>query len=922
MIGTNLGPYQIVAKLGEGGMGVVYRARDTRLDRTVALKVLPPALASDPEFRARFEREAKSISALSHPNICALFDVGHQDGSDFLVMEYLEGETLAARLARGALPPEYALAFALQIADALDKAHRQGIVHRDLKPANIFLLKGLSSSGPGVCKLLDFGLAKIGITATPGTIETRLMTAATAQPGSSRPITAQGTILGTFQYMAPEQLEGAEADARTDIWAFGCVLYEMLTGRRAFDGKSQASLIASILERHPTPVGELEPMTPPALGRVVRTCLEKDPEDRFHTAHDLRLQLKWVDDGGSAAGIAAPVVAKRKRHDRIAWVAGALILAGLAALGAWTLKPAPAAAPGVVARFRVPLAEDLAFSRLGRRAIAISPDGTKIAFIANRQIYLRHLHETIAQPVRGTNLDPLEVAFSPDGEWLAFFTPVDPLGGTREGMLLRKIRVTGGTPATLGEIPTAPFGLRWQGDTLVFASMTQILTVPASGAAKEPRVLVTAAAESNERIGQPWLLNGGRDLLYAVRTAASTTFDDAVIVVQPAAGGARRILIDLGTDARVLPGGRLVYIRDNVLHGVRFDESTLTIAGEAIPILENVRTGAASGTGQFDIAANGTLVFVPEQERQPRSLVWVDRSGREEAVPAPPKFYYVPRIAPDGTRIALGSSAAPERDLWIWDDARKTLTKLTSDPNEEGYPVWSLDGRHVYYRANPDLRQFDAYRRAADGTGTAEQLTDTPEADSPVAILPDGRLLVRTGGLVSSRDSRLAVLPATGGSAQRVMDVAVASSGAVSPDGRWLLYESEESGPTQVWVRPFPDTNGGRWQISIDGGERPMWSRSGREIFYVTPSPRRLMAVTVSAPPAGAPSFGTPAMLFDAQRYNFLSIARSFDISPDDRRFIFLQDVAPETRQVQTFEVIVNWLDDAMTRGNGRSASR
>ncbi|HVL65986.1 MAG TPA: serine/threonine-protein kinase [Vicinamibacterales bacterium] len=367
--GTRVGPYEILAPLGAGGMGDVFKARDTRLDRTVAIKVLSRALALDPEFRARFEREAKSISALNHPHICTLYDVGEVNETAYLVMEHLEGETLADRLRRGPLPADEAVALASQIADALDKAHRQTIVHRDLKPANVFLVRAVGASGAVHVKLLDFGLAKSGVSPASGSFETRLVT---TPPAATTPLTAQGTILGTFQYMAPEQIEGQDADARADIWAFGCVLYEMLTGRRAFEGKSHASLIASILERQPAPVNELQPLTPPALGRIVRTCLEKNPDNRFHTAHDLWLHLQWVQEGGSAAGIPAPVAAGRRRRAHLttaALVAGAATLTGSAG---WWLKR-PADTPRPVTRFIHPLPDDQRFTRTGRRVVAVSP---------------------------------------------------------------------------------------------------------------------------------------------------------------------------------------------------------------------------------------------------------------------------------------------------------------------------------------------------------------------------------------------------------------------------------------------------------------------------------------------------------------------------------------------------------------------
>ena len=907
--GTRLGPYEIVAAIGAGGMGEVYKARDTRLERTVAIKVLPATLAADPEFKARFDREAKSISALNHPHICTLHDVGSQDGTHFLVMEHLEGETLAARLTKGPLPADHALEYAMQIADALDKAHRHGIVHRDLKPANVFLVKGAAAGTPVVCKLLDFGLAKLGAGPAPGSIETQLLTSP-PRGNQTAPLTSQGSILGTFQYMAPEQIEGQDADARTDIWAFGCVLYEMLTGRRAFEARSQASLIASILERQPTPMAELQPMTPPALSRLVRTCLEKDPDNRFHTAHDLRLHLQWVSEGGSAAGLPAPVVASRKRHDRLLFAAVALVLAALAGAGAWFLKPAPVTT-NVVTRFPMPLGAGQNFTRTGRRAVAISPDGTKIAYIANNQIYLRHMHESEAQPIRGTNVDPIDLTFSPDGQEIAFFTPTAPQGPP-SSVNLRKIRITGGTPVTLCSALSA-FGLRWQGDTLVVGQGRSIATVAETGG--KPRTLVSVTEDSGEQIGHPQLLNDGRDVMYTVRPR-NGTWNDGDIVVQPVAGGARRVLIPGGTDGRVLPTGYLIYWRDDSLWGHVFDERSLQLSGGPVPLEESVRGTASvngSGAGQFAVADNATLVFIPGRATQ-LTLVWVDRSGKTEPVGAPPRAYQHPRISPTGgVKIAV-ASFDDDFDIWIWDEARKSPGKLTSGPDREAYPIWSPDSAHIYYSSNAG-GQPDLYRQKVDGTATAERLTNSPESELPLKMMPDEKsLLVRT---VMGNDTKLALLSL----ADRALKLLVKApftqmNGEVSPDGRWILYQSGEgSTMDEVHVRPYPDTDAGHWQISTSGGRMPLWSRSGREIFYIARQPDRLMVAPVTPVAAGAPFvFRTPVALFPVANLSTAALGRTFDITPDDKRFVFVRSGDAEAGAPPALTVIVHWLDSVKAR--------
>jgi Tol biopolymer transport system component len=916
--GTRLGPYEILATLGAGGMGEVYKARDARLERTVAIKVLPASLAEDPEFKARFHREAKSISALNHPHICTLHDVGEVEGTAFLVMEHLDGETLAARLQKGPLPIDLSLDIASQVVDALDRAHRHGIVHRDLKPGNIFLVRAAGASGAPHVKLLDFGLAKTGVPVVSGSFETHVATA--SQPGA--PLTARGTILGTIQYMAPEQIEGHEADARADIWAFGCVLYEMLTGRRAFEGRTQASLIASILERQPTPMAELQPMTPPALGRIVRTCLEKDPDNRFHTAHDLWLHLQWIEEGGSAAGVAAPIIARRRRRTR-ALMAGAIGLTALLSAGAaWWSKPAPERS-AVVGQFVIPLV-DHHFTRPGRRVVAISPDGSKIAYVADQQIYLRRLHEAQAQPVRGTDVDPFDLTFSPDGEWIAFSTP-SPETGTLGGGALKKISVAGGAPIQLCSV-SAPFGLRWTGNTLLFSVGRQIQTV--SDAGGTPQTLVSVTEESNELLAQPQLLNDGRDLLYTVLQLPTRSLEGASIVVQPVSGGPRRVLVAGGSDGRMLPGGQLLYVRDSVLYGLSVDPRGLQPRGGPVPLVEKVRSGPASGVGQFDVAGNGTLVFAPQVERGARlTLVWVDRQGREQVIPAPDRTYYVPSISPDGTRVAVSTVGSNEADIWIWDDRRGTETRLTSDAREENYPVWSKDGRYIFYRANPE-GQFDIFRRSADGTGQAERLTATPESETPVSLLPDGQsLLMRVGASVSDARSRLARLPLSGNdtAVPIISDTSGQWLGEISPDGRWILYQSDESSTQEeIWVRPYPNTEGGRWKISTNGGERPVWARSGREIFYREAVGRgrnesdRLMSVPVSSVPAGAPfSYGTPTALFDVSWYSFLSIARTYDVSADGSRFLFFREPTKDAVP-DSLTIIINWTAGVSAQLAGR----
>jgi Tol biopolymer transport system component/predicted Ser/Thr protein kinase len=900
--GTRLGPYQIEAPIGAGGMGEVYRAKDTRLDRLVAIKVLPASLAGDPEFRERFEREARSISQLTHPHICTLYDVGNQDGVNYLVMEYLEGESLAQRLRKGPLPVAQALDCALEIADALDKAHRRGIVHRDLKPGNVMLTKAGA-------KLLDFGLAKIGAVTAPGAVETKLLTSPAENAGNvAAPLTSQGSLLGTFQYMAPEQVEGQDADARADIWAFGCLLYEMATGQRAFEGKTRASLIASILEREPRPMAELQPMTPPALGRVVRTCLAKDPDDRFQTAHDLWLQLQWIAEGGSAAGLAAPVVAHRKSRERALWMGAALGLAAIVGAAAWWLKPAPPETH-VVTRFVYPLPDGQAFSRTGRHSLAISPDGTKIVYVANQQLYVRAMEQLDAQPLRGASEDPVEPVFSPDGQWIAYFVA----GSGSGGFLLRKIAVAGGAPVTLCSVASLPFGASWQHGLIAFGQYSQgrlnaIQAVVDTGGT--PRTLVSLDVKEGRPV-QPQLLDDGAHVLFTIIPlgAAGT---EGQIVVQGLDDGRRTVLANGGTNAQILPTGQLLYIHDATLLAQPIDLKRLAVTGGPVPIVEGVFEPPVSGAGQFAVSRTGTLAYWPGRASgEQRVMVWVDRQGHEQPIAAKPRTYSYPRLSPDDTKIAV-DSADEENDIWIWDLVKETPTRLTFGPGTEGYPAWMPDGRYVVFASlQSGAPGPDIFRKAADGTGALEPLTKNGTGGSPQSISQDGKFLVyRTGGPYN-----LMLLSLEGGNAATPLLADPKFNelnGVVSPDGRWIAYESSESSPTEVFVRPFPNVDGGRWQVSSGGGTRPLWARSGRELYFASSAPVRLMAVAIQ--PGAAFSFGKPEPLFDLTPYAFMGPpGRKYDVTKDGR-FLMTKPVAAEVFTHQTIVVVSHWFDEVRAR--------
>jgi len=889
--GTRLGPYEILAPVGAGGMGEVYRARDTRLDRIVAIKVLPPTLAADPQFRERFAREAKSISSLNDPNICALYDIGEAPGTPaepgsvhFLVMEYLEGETLAARLARGALPLPEALRISAEIASALDAAHRQGIVHRDLKPGNVFLVRrgGSSTSMLSTAKLLDFGLAKFAANVSDPLL--------TAMPTATTPITAQGTLLGTFQYMAPEQIEGGEVDARTDIFAFGALLFEMVTGRPAFQGKTQASLFGAILKDEPPPIIQLQPVAPPALDYLVRTCLAKDADARFQSAHDVRLQLKWIADGSNVSGPIAPPSSKRRNH--MPWLAGAIALAVVAGAIGWRAK-SPPPDDHVVTRFEYPLADSQRFARTGRRVVDVSRDGRKLVYNTAQRLYLQRMDRVVGEPIQGTTGDSMEPVLSPDGAWLAFFD--------LSGRKLKKIAVGGGSPITLAELPAMQGGASWHDSTIVFAmtdgQKSGIFTVPDRGG--PPTQLVSLDA-SIERASQPRLLDDGKHVLFTVRTPAGGA--EGTIVVQSLDSGRRTTLVNGGASARVLPTGQLVYLHDDALYAIPFNERTLDFSPSPVLLVEDVlETG-----GQFAISDNGTLVYQPTPKTSLRSLVWVDRQGREQPIPVAPGDYLDPRISPDGTRLAVSSGA----DIWVMTLADQAMTRLTFTKTPEFNPVWTPDSRHVLFDSR-ETGTAQIVRKAGDGSGSLDVVQPMP--GYPEVISPDGKLFIYH----TSSSLPMAMLQplGRGASSKPLIETKVpiqVYNAEISPDGRWVAYQSDESGRFEIYVHPFPALETGRWQISTNGGAHPLWARNGRELLFIDGK-----GTLTSVPLLPGSTFnrrpGTP--LFEAGQY-FVDTARDYDMTNDGSRFLFVKNVTELPRPAVV--VVTNWFEEVRVKMSTR----
>ena len=877
--GVRLGPYEITSPLGAGGMGEVYRARDTRLDRTVAIKVLPTHLAASPERRQRFEREAKAISCLSHPHICVLHDVGRHDGIDFLVMEYLEGETLADRLKKGALPLEQVLRYGVEIADALDKAHRQGIVHRDLKPGNVMLTK----SG---AKLLDFGLAKVRAPDAPVSAASEL----SALPTGDKPLTAEGSLLGTFQYMAPEQLEGKEPDARADIFAFGAMLHEMATGQRAFKGKSQASLIAAILAAEPTPISRLRPLTPPALDRVVATCLAKDPDERWQSAHDLVSELKWIRDGSSTPRAPA---ARGMRGERIAWTA-AVLVAALAGLLVSRWRDATREPPRVIQSALLPPAKTtFARGSFFDGSPVLSPDGRRIVFVlrggdGRPRLWVRALEDAAAEPLVGTE-GATYPFWSADSRSLGFFAD------TR----LKRTEASGGPPQVLCDAPAGRGGAWNREGVIVFAGPvgTGLFRVSSSGGAPVPATHLDAAShETSHR--WPFFLPGGRHFLYTVLRAGASQPEPDGIFLGTLDSNERRQLVAGRSNGAYAPPGYLLFVREGTLLAQPFDVARGEITGAAVPVADPVQTFPPVAIAAFSVSETGLLAYQPSTAGEASQAVWIDRAGRqsETGIAAGPIGSL--RLSHDGRRVAFQVEDRQGRgDLWIHDLGRRVSSRFTFDPANDFDPVWSPDDTSIVFSSNR-TGGGDLYRKATSGGGADELLFASDYRKAATDWSRDGRTIFFSQfGSTTRQDLWSLSLP------DRKAEVVLQTeffetAGALSPDGRWLAYNSDESGRHEVYVRPFPGP-GAKWRISREGGSLARWRGDGKEIFFTT-GDGKIMAVDVKT---GATfEAGDPKPLFTTRLRR--SLAREYDVTPDGQRFLVA--VAPGDEVMPPLTLVQN----------------
>jgi eukaryotic-like serine/threonine-protein kinase len=876
--GTRLGPYEVVAPLGAGGMGEVYRAKDTRLDRTVAIKVLPAHLADNPELRQRFEREARAVSSLNHPHICVLHDIGRQDGIDFLVMEYLEGETLAARLARGALPIEALLECARQIAQALAAAHRKGVSHRDLKPSNVMLTK----TG---AKLLDFGLAKVGPVAGPQGPGVSL----SMLPTHALDITQKGTVLGTFQYMSPEQVQGKDADTRSDIFAFGAVLYEMATGRKAFEGKSPASVIGAIMDSEPPPISTLQPASPPLLDQLVRKCLEKDPEKRWQSALDMASALGWVRPSEPAL---TPLAAGASRWKVLATAAA------LATLAAFTLaiihfRETP---PEVrTTRFFIEPPEESQFVFHPQ----VSPDGRLVAMTVatekgrRRQLAVRSLDSLTTQLLPG----------SEDGSW-PFWSPDSRSLGFYAGGRLKRIEIGGGLPQTVCDASggSITYGT-WSRDGVIVFATRESGTLRVAAAGGVPAPLPAAPGEIRRA---PHFLPDGRHYLFLGEDRQGRLGVYVGSLEEPESTR----LLDSFSAAHFAPAaedseqGHLLFLRENTLMAQPFDAARRRLFGEPFSVADAVPS--ISLQPYFSVSANGVLAYRTGSDGdRDIQLVWFDREGRAQAT-GPTARVFDLGLSPDDRRVAFSEGDLDRpTDIWLLEWAGNVRSKLTFHSAQDSHPVWSPDGSRIAFASSRD-GPLNLYMKTASGAGDEELLLKTDLPKHPSDWSRDGRYLV-----YSTRDPKtkgdLWVLPLSEDRKPQPYLQAEFNEthGQISPDGRYLAYSSNETGPYEVYVRPFPNAAVGKWQVSIGGGGQPRWRRDGKELFYIAPD-KYLVAVDVKT----GETFerGTSRPLFDTRvGGNYAVVGRvAFLYAPSADGQRFLAASFPEA-DPSPITVVLNW---------------
>ena len=896
--GTRLGSYEVAARLGAGGMGEVYRARDTKLHRDVAIKVLPEAFALDAERLARFTREAQVLASLNHPNIAAVYGLEEQGSTRALVMELVEGEDLSQRIARGAIPLDEALPIARQIAEALEAAHEQGIIHRDLKPANIKV------RDDGTVKVLDFGLAKA--------LDPTAASASTdhAPTITSPAMTQRGMILGTPAYMSPEQAKGKAVDRRADIWAFGAVLFEMLGGVRAFEGDDVSEVMAGILKLEPN-WSRLPADLPAPVRRLLRRCLEKDPKKRLRDVAEGMLQLEDALAAATATATSAPagpaIVASAPLWRQALPLAIGIAVAALAAGAAWTLKPsAPASTADTRFAFRLP--DNAAIRNTGRRLLAISPDGSHLVYAADNRLYLKRMDELSAREIEGTGDQAGDPVFSPDGRTVAFHSS----GGRFGEGVIKRIPVGGGAAVTLAQAGR-PFGMSWETDDAILVAQEGIGIVRLSASGGPPETIVTVHAAAGELPQGPRLLPGGKAVLFTLAKrapGANDLWDQAQIVVQSLPAGERKVLIEGGHDATYVPTGHLLYTRSGTLFAVPFDLQRLAVAGAPMAVVEGVADSPASGTSHFSVASSGSLVFMPGSALPLQQLTWFDREGKALDVTGEPGRFAGISVSPNGQRIAVHRHDESGGDLWLYDGPRRM--RLTFEASQENAsPIWSPDGTRIVFQSQRNGK-WGVYLKNADGSGAEELLTESELLKWPSAWTPDGGSILYVVVDPTTRHD-VWLLPLTGDRRPLPMlnGPSVEYFPQVSPDGRWLAYSSNEAGSMQVFVKPFP-AGSGRWLVSSgDIGDFPRWRGDGKELFYLTSSiSGTVMSAVVNGYGASFVADAPTALFTLPGQYgggfghsgNFYVYATS----RDGQRFLMPQPVGGRA-SAPAINVILNW---------------
>ena len=897
MIGSNLSHYQITDKLGEGGMGEVYKAEDSQLGREVAIKVLPEAFTQDPERLGRFEREARVLAALDHPNIAAIYGLEEAEGRKLLVMQLAPGETLQERVARGALPMHEALTIARQITEALEAAHEKGIVHRDLKPGNVMV------SPDGQIKVLDFGLAKALEMETDASGSAPSLT---MSPTLTAQMTTAGVLLGTAGYMSPEQARGEPADKRSDLWAFGVVLWEMLTGKQLFTGKTLSDTLAGVLRADPE-FGDLPEETPSQVRRLLRRCLEREARDRLPDATSARLELvdalAGTDDAEGVTTTAVVDLAPEPTwRQLLPWAIAGLAVIGLIAV-ALILRP-ETSPPREPVRLDASVATDPLWMTLGS-SISLSADGRRLAYITGdeteRTLSIRSLGQ-----LQGTVLADGErvyhPAFSPDGEWVAYVTPTE----------LKKVPVSGGASITLSEVNLSR-GATWlPDDTIVLAATDRegLSRVPAAGGELQP---LTTLNEAEREVSHRWpqALPDGRSIIFTVFTQAMPGADDALIAIADLATGEHRILHRGGYYGRYVPTGHLVYMHEGTLFAVPFDPDTLEISGSAAPIVEGITASVSSGGAQYTFAGDGTLAYVSGELGVPEyPAVWVDRHGQMSKLWETSASYANPRLSPDGKSLAFSILEGSNWDVWVYDLEREVATRLTFHDGYDADQIWTPDGEYLIFTSDRD-GAANHYRKRADGSGDAEALTEGEMQMYPISLSPDGELALAEA-LSDTIDIYVIALDGSAEPEAFLTSSFEERDPVFSPNGRWVAYASTESGRPQIYVRPYPSA-GGRWQVSDDTGRWPIWSRDGTELFYRTNE-----GVMVADVETDGSTFrvGKARKLFEGRYRGGLQgiavagfVFPDYDAAADGQRFVMFPD--DEDRLAKTQATFVfNWFDE------------